>query len=68
MHTIVYSLPAARGSGSLRYPNSIEPLGELETARIKLVKDFIDEPMLAAKCPHPLYCILECVLINIVGI
>ena len=26
-----------------------------------------DEPMLFAKFPHPLNCILECVLINIVG-
>ena len=67
MHTIVYSLSASRGMGSLRYSNSLEPLRELETVRIKLVKDFIDEPMLAAKFPHPLYCILECVLINIVG-
>ena len=67
MHTIVYSLSAARGMGSLRYSNSLEPLGELETVRIKLVKDFIDESMLAAKFPHPLYCILECVLINTVG-
>ena len=67
MHTIVYSLSAARGMGSLRYSNSLEPLGELETVRIKLVKDFIDEPMLVAKFPHPLNCILECVLINIVG-
>ena len=65
MHTIVYSLPASRGMGSLRYSNSLEPLRE--AVRIKLVKDFIDEPMLAAKFPHPLYCILECVLINIVG-
>jgi len=24
---IVYSLPTARGTGSLRYSNSIEPLG-----------------------------------------
>ena len=64
MHTIVYSLPASRGTGSLRYSNSLEPLRELETVRIKLVKDFIDEPMLAAKFPHPLYCILEYVLIN----
>ena len=63
MHTIVYSLPASRGTGSLRYSNSIEPLGELEIVRIELV-DFIVEPMLAAKCPHPLFCILECVLIN----
>ena len=67
MHMIVYSLSASTGTGSLRYSNSLEPLRELETVRIKLVKDFIDEPMLAAKCPHPLYCILEFVLINIVG-
>jgi len=67
IHTIVYSLPTTRGMGSLRYSNSLEPLGELETVRIKLVKDFIDEPMLAAKFPHPLYCILESVLINILG-
>jgi len=53
--------------GSLRYSNSLELLRELETVRIKLVKDFIDEPMLAAKFPQLLYCILECVLINIVG-
>ena len=66
MHMIVYSLPAARGMGSLRYSNSLEPLRELETVRIKLV-DFFDEPMLAAKFPHPLYCILGSVLINIVG-
>ena len=26
MHTIVYSLPASRGTGSLRYSNSLEPL------------------------------------------
>ena len=50
--------------GSLRYSNSIEPLRELEIVRIELVEDFIIEPMLAAKFPHPLYCILECVLIN----
>ena len=67
MYTIVYSLLAAKGMGSLRYSNSLEPLRELETVRIKLVKDFIDEPMLAAKFLHPLYYILECVLINIVG-
>ena len=69
MHRIVYSLPAVRGTGSLRYSNSIEPLEELEIVRVELVEDFIDEPepMLAAKFPHPLYCILECVLINIVG-
>ena len=68
MHTIVYSLPAIRGIGSLRYSNSIEPLRELEIVRIKLVVDSIVEPMLAAKFPHPLYCVLGSVLINIVGI
>ena len=68
MHIIVYSLPAARGTRSLRYSNSIEPLGELEIIRIELVEDFIDEPVLAAKFPHPLYCIFESVLLNIVGI
>ena len=66
MHAIVYSLSASRGTGSLKYSNSLEPLRELETVRIKLV-DFFDEPMLAAKFPHPLYCILGSVLINIVG-
>ena len=63
MHMIVYSLPTARGTGSLRYSNSIEPLGELETIRIELVEDFIVEPILAAKFPHPLYCVLGSVLI-----
>ena len=67
MHRIVYSLPTTRGTGSLRYSNSLEILRELEAVRVKLVEDFIDEPMLAAKFPHPLYCVLECVLINIVG-
>jgi len=67
MHTIVYSLRASRGTGSLRYSNSLETLRELDPVRIKLVKDFIDEPMLVAKFPHPLNCIIECVLINIVG-
>ena len=65
---IVYSLPTARGMGSLRYSNSIEPLRELEIVRIELVGDVIVEPMLAAKFPYPLYCILGSVLINIVGI
>ena len=54
MHTIVYSLPATRGMENLRYSNSLEPLGELETVRIKLVKYFIDELMLGAKFQHPL--------------
>ena len=61
-HTIVY-----RGTGSLRYSNSIEPLGELEIIRIELVEDFIVEPMLAAKFPRPLYCVLGSI-INIVDI
>ena len=65
---IVYSLPTPRGKESLRYSNTIEPLRELEIVRIELVEDFIVEPMLAAKFPHPLYCILGSVLINIVGI
>ena len=67
-YTIAYSLPTTRGMGSLRYSNSIELLGELEIVRIELVEDFIVEPMLAAKFPHPLYCILGSMLINIVGI
>ena len=67
-HMIVYSLPTTRGMGSLRYSNSIEPLGELEIIRIELVEDFIVEPMLAAKFAHPLYCVLGSILINIVGI
>ena len=50
---IVYSLPTVRGTGSLRYSNSIEPLGELEIIRIELVKDFIVVLMLAAKFPIP---------------
>ena len=63
MQTIVYSLPTVRGTGSLRYSNSIEPLGELEIVRIELVEDFIVEQMLAAMFPHPLYCTLGSELI-----
>ena len=48
-----------KGMGSLRYSNSIEPLGELEIVRIELVEDFIVEPMLAAKFPHPCIVSLE---------
>ena len=65
---IVYSLPTERGTGSLTYSNNIEPFEELRIIRIELVKDFIVEPMLAAKFPHPLYCVLRSILINIVGI
>ena len=68
-HTIVYSLPTLRGTGSLRYSNSIEPLEELGKKKKKeLVEDFIVEPMLAAKFPHLLYCVLGNILINTVGI
>ena len=67
MHMIVYILPASRGAGSLRYSNSLEPHRELETVRIRLVKDFIDEPMFAAKFSHPLNYIHERVVINIIG-
>ena len=64
MHTIIYNLSVSRGTGRLRYSNSLEPLRELETVRIRLVKDFIDERMLVVKFSHPLNCILEYVLIN----
>ena len=67
-HMIVYSLPTVRVMGSLRYSNSIQPIRELEIVRLELVEDFIVEPMLAAKFPHPLYCVLGSILINIVGI
>ena len=60
-HMVVYSLPTVRGMGSLRYSNSIEPLGELEIIRIELVEDFIVEPMLAAKSPYPLPIVSFCV-------
>ena len=53
-HTIVYSLPTPRGTGSLKHSNNIEPFEELKIIRIELVKDFIVEPMLAAKFPYPL--------------
>ena len=54
MHMIVYSLPTTRGMGSLRYSNNTEPFEELRIIRIELVKDFVVEPMLAAKFPYPL--------------
>ena len=56
-----------RGTGSLRHSNNIEPFGELKIIRIELVEDFIVEPMLAAKFPRPLYCVLGSI-INIVDI
>ena len=54
MHMTVYSLSTMRGMGNLRYSNNIEPFEEIRIIRIELVKDFIVEPMLAAKFPYPL--------------
>ena len=54
MHVIVYSLPTMRCTGSLRYSNNAELLGELKIIRIELVEDLIVELMLAAKFPYPL--------------
>ena len=54
MNVIVYSLPNTRGTGSLRYSNNIELLGELKIIRTELMEDFIVELMLAAKFPYPL--------------
>jgi len=51
---IVNSLPTMRGMGNLRYSNNIQPFEEIRIIRIELVKDFIFEPMLAAKFPYPL--------------
>ena len=53
-HVIIYSLPTMRGTESLRHSNNIELFRELKIIRIELVKDFIVEPMLAAKFPYPL--------------
>ena len=54
MHMIVHSLPTMRDMGSLKHSKNIEPFKELKTIRVVLVKDFIVEPMLAAKFPYPL--------------
>ena len=43
-----------RGTGSLRYSNNAELLGELEIVKIELVEDFFVELMLAVKFPYPL--------------
>ena len=51
---IVYSLPTARGTGSLKTRN-VEPFEELKIIRIELVKGFIVEPILAAKFSYPLF-------------
>ena len=52
---IVYSLPTARGTGSLKHSRNIEPFEELKIIRIKLAKGFIVEPILAAKFSYPLF-------------
>ena len=59
-----------RSTGSSRYPNNAEPLGELETVIIELIEDFFVEPMPAAKFPYllPTHCTPGSVLINIVSI
>ena len=53
-YVIVYSLPTLRGIESLRHCYNIELFGEFKIIRIELLKDFIVEPMLAAKFPYPL--------------
>ena len=42
MHTIVYTLPASRGTGSLRYSNSLEPLINFDRlfSQIAFQRDF----------------------------
>ena len=51
---IVYSLPTARGTGSLKTRN-VEPFEELKIIRIELVKGFIIEPILASMFSYPLF-------------
>ena len=58
---IVYSLPTARGTGSLKHCGNVEPFEELKIIRIELVKGFIVEPMLTAKLSYVLF-------VDIVGI
>ena len=57
MHVTVYSLPTARGTGSLKHSRNVE----LKIIRIELVKGFIVEPILAAKFSYLLF-------VDIVGI
>ena len=52
---IVYSLPTARGTGSLKHSRHVEPFKELKIIRIVLVKDFMVDPILAAKFSYPLF-------------
>ena len=51
MHVTVYSLPTARGTGSLKHSRNVE----LKISRIELVKGFIVEPILAAKVSYLLF-------------
>ena len=55
MHVIVYSLPTARGTGSLKHSRNVEPFEELTIIKIELVKGFIVEPILAAKFSYLLF-------------
>ena len=57
MHVIVYSLPTARGTRSLKHSRNVE----LKIIRIELVKGFIVKPILAAKFSYLLF-------VDIVGI
>ena len=52
---IVYSLPTARGTGSLKHSRNVEPFEELKFNRIELVMGFIVEPILAAKFSYFLF-------------
>ena len=52
---IVYSLPTARGTGSLKHSRNAEHFEELKIIRIELVKGFIVEPILAAKFSYLLF-------------
>ena len=66
---IVYSLPTARGTGSLKHSRHVEPFKELKIIRIVLMKDFIVDPILVAKFSYPLFIVKPgIVLINIVGV
>ena len=60
-HVIVYSLPTARGTGSLKHSRNVGPFKKLKIIRIKLVNSFIAEPILAAKFSYLLF-------VDIVGI
>ena len=61
MHMIVYSLPTARGTGSLKHSRNVEPFEELKIIRIELVKGFIVEPILAARFSYPVFVVYPAV-------